>query len=65
VKVARAEFFPLLVFQLGWGIMPSKRLSYLSHIIIVFFGRRLGGPLINRNAIKANSVLAKTDSGDV
>jgi outer membrane protein TolC len=30
VKVARAEFSLLLVFQLG-GIMLSKRLSYLSH----------------------------------
>jgi hypothetical protein len=53
VKVARAEFSSF--WYISWvGIMPSKRLSYLSHQHhYCILAGDLAAPLINRNAIKA------------
>jgi NodT family efflux transporter outer membrane factor (OMF) lipoprotein len=60
VKVARSEFYPSLDISAGVGLQAFKP-SYLSNFpesLIFTLAGELAGPLINRNAIKAEFYMA-------
>lgn len=60
VKVARAEFYPSLDISAGAGLQAFKP-SYLTNFpesLIFSLAGELAGPLINRNAIKAEFYMA-------
>jgi multidrug efflux system outer membrane protein len=60
VKVARAEFYPSLDISAAFGLQAFKT-SYLTHIpesLLYNLVGDIAGPLINRNAIKAEFATA-------
>jgi outer membrane protein TolC len=63
VKVARAEFFPLLVYFSGVGYNAFKT-SFLFKSpasLLYSLAGDLAAPLINRNAIKASAAVLMQD----